>query len=783
MYLRMLKKDLKCKKAMNIILLLFIILATTFIASGANNVASVMNALDGYFEKAEVPDYWMEVADSKECERIEQFANENQYQYKCQKLMQINANNIKVKRGEFKYTNTVVFSTLENSTKVFDSNDNEITKVNDGELYVTTELFYSDKCDLKPGDTVEITANGKTKKFQLKGCTKDAMFGSAMMGMTRMLISENDYGYFVTEQASCWYDLNFYTTDSAFMTKLYENSFNLMFCMNKSGIKTMYIMDMVTAAIMLIVSLCLIIISMVILRFTINFTMSEEFREIGVMKAIGITNGEIRRLYILKYFAISMIGMLLGLVASFPFAALMNRNLSRNIIISDTGYYILNIICALLTATVVVLFCYFCTRKIKRFSPIDAIRNGENGERYERKGVISLSKSRLSPIIFMAVNDIISDIRRFVVMISIFTLGVLLILIPINTINTLKSDNIITWFSMAPCDHVIAREIFFDAKKDNEKMIDNNLKDVEKLLLENDISADVFQEIIFRTTISHDGKKMTSLTFQGNGDVTAYMYSYIDGTPPQNGTEVAISHVVADNIGAKIGDTVEIENGDITKKYVVTALYQTMNNLGEGIRLYQDDPIDYRLAMGCFGLQIKYRDNPDSSELARRKKILEKAYPDAEVYDVSEYINEMIGDIAGQLGSVKILSLSIVLCINILVTVLMVKSFITKEKGEIGMLKAIGFKNSSLIAWQTLRIGIVLVIAIILGTIFSGPVSEISSGQVFKIMGAQSIEFTINPIEVYVIYPLLVLGVTVIAGMIAALQVRKISASETSNIE
>lgn len=783
MYLRMSKKDLRRKKTMNIILLIFIILATTFIASGANNVASVMNALDGYFEKAEVPDYWMEVADDKERERIEQFADENQYQYKCQKLMQINTNNIKVKRGEFKYTNTVVFSTLENSTKVFDSNDNEISKVNDGEIYVTTELFYSDKCDLKPGDTVEITANGKTKKFQLKGCTKDAMFGSAMMGMTRMLISENDYAYFATEQATYWYDINIYTPDSDFMDKFYENSFNVMFSLSKDGIKTMYIMDMVIAAIMLIVSLCLIIISMVILRFTINFTMSEEFREIGVMKAIGITNGEIRRLYILKYCAISMIGMLLGLVASFPFAALMNRNLSRNIIISDTGYYILNIICALLTATVVVLFCYFCTRKIKRFSPIDAIRNGENGERYERKGVIFLSKSRLSPIIFMAVNDIISDIRRFVVMILIFTLGVLLILIPINTINTLKSDNIITWFSMAPCDHVMAREIFFDAKKDNEKMIDNNLKDVEKLLLENDISADVFQEIILRTTISHDGKKMTSLTFQGNGDVTADMYSYIDGTPPQNGTEVAISHVVADNIGAKIGDTVEIENGDITKKYVVTALYQTMNNLGEGIRLYQDDPIDYRLARGCFGLQIKYRDNPDSSELARRKKILEKAYPDAEVYDVSEYINEMIGDIAGQLGSVKILSFSIVLCINILVTVLMVKSFITKEKGEIGMLKAIGFKNSSLIAWQTLRIGIVLIIAIILGTIFSGPVSEISSGQVFKIMGAQSIEFTINPIEVYVIYPLLVLGVTVIAGMIAALQVRKISASETSNIE
>ena len=99
------------------------------------------------------------------------------------------------------------------------------------------------------------------------------------------------------------------------------------------------------------------------------------------------------------------------------------------------------------------------------------------------------------------------------------------------------------------------------------------------------------------------------------------------------------------------------------------------------------------------------------------------------------------------------------------------------------MLKAIGFRDTSLVAWQTIRIGIVLVIAIVLGTLFSSPVSKFTSGQVFKIMGAQSIEFTIRPMEVYIIYPLLVFGVTVIAAMLTALQIRKISASETSNIE
>ena len=57
MYLNILKKDLKRKKAMNIILLVFIILATMFVASGLNNVFTVINGTDYYLDKAEIGDF------------------------------------------------------------------------------------------------------------------------------------------------------------------------------------------------------------------------------------------------------------------------------------------------------------------------------------------------------------------------------------------------------------------------------------------------------------------------------------------------------------------------------------------------------------------------------------------------------------------------------------------------------------------------------------------------------------------------------------------------------
>ncbi|MCI8929183.1 MAG: ABC transporter permease, partial [Lachnospiraceae bacterium] len=58
MYLRILKKDLKRKRAMNVILLVFIILASMFMSSGVSNIITVTSALDRYFEMADVPDYW-----------------------------------------------------------------------------------------------------------------------------------------------------------------------------------------------------------------------------------------------------------------------------------------------------------------------------------------------------------------------------------------------------------------------------------------------------------------------------------------------------------------------------------------------------------------------------------------------------------------------------------------------------------------------------------------------------------------------------------------------------
>lgn len=73
-----------------------------------------------------------------------------------------------------------------------------------------------------------------------------------------------------------------------------------------------------------------------------------------------------------------------------------------------------------------------------------------------------------------------------------------------------------------------------------------------------------------------------------------------------------------------------------------------------------------------------------------------------------EYIDDMIGGISSIINGIKMLVIIIVLLISVLIVVLMERSFISKEKSEIALLKAIGFKNNTVICWHVLRIFIVI---------------------------------------------------------------------------
>ena len=785
MYRNILKRDLKRKKTMNAILALFILLAVVFIASSVSNLTTILTAMDGYMEKAGFSDYETWTMSKDSVAKIESIVENSdtvkEYCYSTNPMVKNEM--IKVNGKNVDCLNTICIGSPQNSTiNFFDKDNQKIETIKNGEIYLTAVAM--EMLDVKIGDTILIGNETYSKEFEVKGIVKDLLFGSPMVSVERLVMNDSELNELRDKlELTDLYGFAFQVSDmKSFEKQMNEIGINRLFTAKSELVYSMYMIDMVIAATLILVSICLVVLSVILLKFTISFTINEEFREIGVMKAIGIHSRKIRTLYVLKYFLISVVGGVIGFALSIPFGKLMLAQTSDNIVMDRGGNILINVLCSVLIVLLIIGESFRATGKIKKMKPIEAIRNGATGERFKGKGVISMRRISLKPVSFMAVNDITSKWKQFIIMILTFIAGILLVIMPANTANTLKSDELITWFAMVKSDVCMSKSIISDEESTRE-IYEAKLSEIKSVLQENGMKADVHQEVLFVMNAQYGENVCSSISFQGLGDIKTNQYIYLEGEAPQYANEVAISHIISDNLEAGIGDTIEVNIGDEKKEYLVTAIFQTMNNGGEGIRFHESEELDYSKTSGEFAVQIEFKDNPSEKEIEKRIQKIEKLFPEYSVQTSGDYINTMMGGIAEQVESVKWFIFILVMMVNILVVVLIEKSLLTKERGEIGMLKAIGFSNRAIIKWQTLRIGIVFAISTLIGVVLSTPFSQITSGNVFKMMGAVNIKFTINALEVFVIYPVILFVVTILTSGITALNVRKIQASEISSIE
>lgn len=787
MYLNILKKDLKRKKAMNIILLVFIILASMFVSSSVNNILTVTTALEGYFEAAGVPDYFLatrgKAGDDSVGSTLEGVPEITDC--KTESIIYTDGEMFFVEDKPIDFNNSTLLTDFsEAALCYFDENNQPITEVEDGTVILTMKAMES--ADLEVGDVLEIRFEDVSLSLTIAGCCKDAVLGSDLMGNTRLLMNEADFekcsvlsdDYF----GKLWY-VN--TTDVAAVTDAIGDAKGILFNGDRDLVKMAYALDMVIAGILLVVSVCLILIAFVVLRFTITFTLSEEFREIGVMKAIGIHNTAIRELYLVKYLFMALIGAAVGFIGSIPFANLLLSSVSDFIVMEHSNTVLINLLCCILVVALILFFCYACTKQVKKLSPLDAIRNGATGERFRRKSVLHLGKTPARPAAFMALNDILSSPKRYATVILTYTLCTLLVLVLCNGTNTLRSGKLIHTFGMYESDLYFTpseTDTFGILSSGGEVKLQEQIAEIEDTLAEEGMPAECTIEMQHKYAYIYGDKTFTSVTLQGV-ETTTDQYYYHEGTAPQDPSEAAITPLVAENLGAGIGDTITFHDGTQEHELLITAIYQSMNNLGEGVRVHEDLKLDYANTIGFFKFQLNFTDSPDEAEIAERAERIAELFDTDMPQTAGEFVEEITG-VAKTIAAVRTMTLFLSMIIIAMVTLLMERSFIAKEQGEIATMKAIGFRTGTIMCWHSLRFVIIGLISSAIAMIASPFVTKLSLNPVFKMMGAYfGAEYQIKPLEVFVIYPVIILAVTVISALLTSLYTKTITAAQASSIE
>lgn len=789
MYLSVLKKDLKRKKAMNMILLLFIILATMFVSSSVNNIINVTTALDNYFEMANVPDYFVATMNKNLSVDIDETVGSASAvdRYAMENILFLSSDNFIFEDEDIVINGGTNLVQSDIWMNYFLSDGSILETVKPGEFYMTEGK--ADALGVDVGDRLTIELNGVSREFVLADKIKDALLGSNQLSITRYIISEEDFECFLSaENTEEYYGgtlVYLYSSDmEKVSTQIKPIVDNSICTMDRAFMEFCYILDMIVVGVLLVVSIILIAIAFVVLRFTISFTLSEEFREIGVMKAIGIGNFRIRGLYLVKYMGLSVIGATIGFALSFPFGEMLMSVSSQSIIVGNQSPILINIFCTVLVIAVILLFCYECTDKVKKMTPIDAIRNGQTGERFRKKSLMSLGKSKLSVTSFLALNDIASSPKCYGIISLTFFLCLSLLLILSATVSTMNSDSLATTFGWADCDIYIDSKIGAECiLEDGHEKLEKHLNNMEQILAQNDIPAKCYQETMFNLPVAFGENESNICIYQGTG-TTMDMYEYTAGTVPQNTDEIAITRIAADKLNANIGDTVTIKTIDGDKEYMITGFFQSMSMQGSGIRLHSDEYINYAQATGYVNTQIVFTDNPDSEEINWRMEEIQRIFPEYEnIETCAETVKDMLG-VADTLASVKSLIVILAIILAALITVLMERSFIAKEQGEIALMKAVGTRNGKIYAYHALRFLFVGIITVFIGEMFAMPLTHLCIDPIFKMMGMElAVDYVINPVEMYIIFPIVILATTTVSAFLTSIYTRKIKSSDTADIE
>ncbi len=775
MWFQIIKNDLRKRKSTNLILLVFVMLCTLFLASSVHNIMMTVNGLNYFMEVSNASDFTLLVYGHDKEKVIEWLDSQNEvYEYSYEELCEISASDL-----SFADEKLLIFLNKQGGVhaKALDENGNEL-HLKHGEVAISKEVMKQH--NLKEGETLEFIFEGETYSYTIVSC-KDILYGNNNFSVSRLIFTEEDYNRMVVNSDNTReYAFYINSTDLKETANSLEqqNFTGLISAFEKAFIPYLYIYDMIVAGLFVVVSLCLIIISLLVLRFSIVFTLEENYQEIGIMKAIGMRDWTIQKIYLIKYISIVLAGAVIGIIGSIPVGKLMIDSMAQNIVSGDSsGGLWIHVVCGIVIVGFVVLMCFLFTAKMRRLSAVTAMRSGENGERYQkRRGLYLYRRKSMRTIPFLALNDVICNKKRYLTLLFSFVVSFILITIPVNTTTTMNSEEM----TQKLCIDTSA-DIYIKSTMVGNRYESDLQAEMDKLkadLKQVGYTAEVSSIAYYYLRWEHNGDVVKWVTAHPVGAHSDYL-TVEEGDVPKLANEVSFSKKVMEEYDLNIGDTVTTTISGEKEEFIISGSYTDYFQMGRGVRLSESADLSDEVMLYNWVIMVDMDENMEEEEL---KEILDEKLPQYSWMTSDEIVSDQVGSIKGTMEDMQ-LPMTILLCALImLVCVFMTKLFIVREKSQIAMLKSIGFANTSIRLWIVLR----MIWVVIASMIISIPISVISNQIIleplFGIMGAE-VQIQVDVLKSYFIYPFVLLFGIILATIWATGSVSKITTKDMINVE
>ncbi|MCD7947718.1 MAG: ABC transporter permease [Oscillospiraceae bacterium] len=581
MYQKLIQNDIRKNKPISVVITAFILIAALLTSLAASLTVNLFGAIDNMLLSAKSVHFMQMHTGDVGLEQLGRFAAGNEYVEAYQVLPFLNIDGAEIIIGDDSLADSVQDNGLTIQSSQFDfllDLNNEIIEPSDGEIYVP--IYYMQEGAAALGDTVTIY----DVTFTVAGFLRDSTMNAALVSSKRFLVSEADYetlSAFGQLEQLISFRLKDGTSDADFEADYLAAGLpsNGPPAITYAQVRLINgVTDGIMIGVLALIIILVVIVAFLCIRFTLLAKIEEDYREIGVLKAVGMRVSGIKKLYLAKYGVLAGIACVLGFLLSLLLQEPFMQNIRLYMGESDRLTTLLGLLCGLAGAAViyavVLLYVNGVLGRFKKISAAQAVRFGAPQEKSKSVRGFRLSGNRLfSRNVFLGIKDILARKTLYVTMLAVLIISSFIMIVPQNIYNTISSKSFITYMGMGLCDAVlyIKPTQTADVTQKGAEMASVLAAD------ENVEHYTVITTVMFDMTADDGSMQKLRVSL---GDHTAYPITYTQGTAPRLESEIAISALYADDLAKTIGDEIILTVDGAEKRLTVCGIYSDITSGG-----------------------------------------------------------------------------------------------------------------------------------------------------------------------------------------------------------
>lgn len=746
---RLIENDIRANKLSSAAIFVFMSVSAMLLCLTVLLGGSLLGSVEHLMEEAQTPDFLQMHAGEADEEAIAAFAEEQEAVEDWQLCRFLNLENAILSLNGRSLSGSTQDNGLCVQSRNFDyllDVENHRVSVEEGEVYVP--VCYRREYGLEQGQVMQIGS----ESLRIAGFIRDSQMNSMMASSKRFLVNEADYRRF-QDRGSEEYLIEFLLKEGSDV-----DAFALAY--TESGLPAngpaitaplIRLMNALSDGMMImvifLVSIVVLLISMLCIRFLLLTTLEKDRKEIGMLKAVGIAKKDIRRLYLMKFILLSVSGAAAGLILAFCLSRPLGAQIQElyGAEVSGAAVYVFSVCSVVLAEGILLLSIRRTLKRTEKLSAVKAL-NGSGG----------MQKKKRHPYLLVG---------------AVTAAGVFLMLVPQNIAHTISSPEFVTYMGVGN------GQIRVDVRQSTDIVSETAALSGQ---LEIDDRVERFSVLQTRALQGELADASVCSLMVEFGDHSIFPVSYTDGTFPQKEGELALSALNAEELGVGPGDKILLSAEGERQQYTVCGIYSDITNGGKTAKAYENGKgVWEKVPVMWSILYVSLKENESVENwLTEYRNRSVGISAGIEAVDIREYVAATYGQTIEQIRRAERVSFVTALGILFIVVVLFLRLVIEQERKDSALKKALGFTAGAICTEYRKKAAGFSIAGILAGMVLGVFLGERVAGLLLSSLGASGFRFVLDDGWIFLRTFAAAFLVSLAAVQTALWEIRKIQAKE-----